>query len=225
MKLLKINVVLTMLFLSFNLIARNNMPMFFQLMWSSSFNQVQSRINEKDVGLGKLTHYSILGGKDEVYDLSTSAKIMYVTKGSPFFNIPAEVIFTFYNPSNSKNDLQLAKVELYLSRKDNDNIWVDVKNVFKNFVRIFFDNYDLNLIYRQERRIFTEYDYKISVNGIYVTFIANVGDSILDNDKSVFISYESNQIQNLILKKDAELLRDVPKYDEDTILKNTKDNL
>jgi hypothetical protein len=36
--------------------------------------------------------------------------------------------------------------------------------------------------------------------------MANVGNNILDKNTSIYISYENNNLQNLILKKEKELL-------------------
>ena len=85
----------------------------------------------------------------------------------------------------------------------------------------------MNLKYSQERNIFRNYDYQVTVNGIYVNFIANIGENILDKKQSIFISYESNKYKNLILKKarQMEIESDIPETDQEKMLKNTKDNL
>jgi hypothetical protein len=180
-------------------------PMMFQLNWGSSFNTVQSRIRQSDVGLGTLYHYQIYPGRGELDDLKSSSYVKYSSEGAPFFSIPAEAIFTFYNPENDKNRLQLSKVEVYMKNRDRDGVFVDIKALFKNFIRLFCDNYGVCLNYDMERMIFKNYDYEVTVNGVYVNFMGNVGDKMLSRDESAFISYESNKLQNAILKREIEI--------------------
>ena len=114
------NVLILFVFVSiFNISAQNKIPKLFRIDWGSTYSQVSDKISNKDVGLSPLKHYSIYKGRGELDDLKLSSFVKYQSEGSPFFSIPSTVIFTFYNPDNSKNRLFLSKVEIYLSRKDN----------------------------------------------------------------------------------------------------------
>lgn len=225
MKIIKL-LIIFLFVISVNIYAQDRIPQLLRLNWGASFQDVENKIIQKDVGLTKLRHYEIFEGKGEAADLLTSPEIKYFSNGSPFFNIPADVIFTFYNPTNNKGKLKLTKIEVYMNKKDDDNVWVDSKTVYKNLIRIFFDNYDLNLKYNQERQIFSDYNYQVTVNGIFVTFTANVGENILERDKSVLILYESNKLVNMILKREKELSEvEIIKSDDEKELQDTKRNL
>ncbi len=209
--------------------ANELIPELFQLKWGSGFEKVQNEINKKNIGLGKLKYYSIIEGRDESFELRNSFSIKYNSNGSPFFNIPSNVHFTFYNPTGKKEDLKLAKIEVFLNKKDKEDLWVDYKATFKKFLKLFFEIYELKLDYTLERQIYTNFEYKVTLNDIYVHFIANSGNNALYNDTSVYLSYESNKYQNLILKAQKEILEnDNMKdkvYDETEIIENTKKNL
>ena len=122
-------------------------------------------------------------------------------------NIPAEIIFTFYNQERQKSKLKLSKVELYLSKRDKNNVSIDIKSIFRTFIGIFCENYGVYLESSLERNIFTNYSYQVTVNGIYVNFMANIGENKLEENESIFISYENNELQNLILKREVDLLK------------------
>jgi hypothetical protein len=211
------------------LFSQNFIPKLFQLEWGLNFEQVQNQISKSDIGLGKLNYYSILQGRDLNTDLMTSASVKFNAKGSPFFGIPAEVIFTFYNPSRNINYLQLSKIEIYLSRKDNNDIWVDAKQVYKDLLKIFIKNYDIELNYTLNKNIYSNYDFQITINGIYVNFIANVNtNNAIIKDKSLYINYENNQFQSMILKKEIDLLEQTNKKEgvnEENNLNKIRSNL
>lgn len=213
--------ILTIVFL-YNLSAQNKIPRLFKLDWGITYSQVSDKILNKDVALSPLKHYPIYKGKSELDDIKLSSFVKYQSEGSPFFDIPSTVIFTFYNPDNLKNRLQLSKVEVYLSKKDNYRLTIDTKSVYKNLISIFCENYGVDLKLDDERNIFTTYSYQITLNGIHAIFTANIGDNILDNNEAIFFSYESNHYQNLILKKEIDLLKEKDNIKDKT---NNKDDI
>jgi|GEM_PF-5491209 len=209
------------------LFSQENQPKLFNLNWGATYNEVEKKIQSTDTGLRKLKYYKAFQSRDEYTDLKSSASVKYISEGIPFFDIPAKVIFTFYNPKNNKDDLVLTKIEVFMNKKDNLNLWVDAKAVYKDLIRLFFDIYYVNIDKNKIKEIFLEYNYQVIINGIFVHFIANTGNSILNEDTSVYITYENNSLRNLILKKQNEIIKNESENnnDEDNVLKRTKSNL
>ena len=99
----------------------------------------------------------------------------------------------------------LEEVEVYLKKRYADRSWVNTKSVFKSLISFFCENYEVTLKQNDENMIFTRYDYEIIINGIYVTFAADIGNNRLSADDSIYFTYENNNIKNMILKKDLEV--------------------
>ncbi|HBD96139.1 MAG: hypothetical protein A2015_07400 [Spirochaetes bacterium GWF1_31_7] len=180
-------------------------PKVLKLEWGSGLKDIQRTISTKEAGLSTLKFYQTVAGKDELTELRTSSQVRYVSTGSPFLNIPSDVIFTFYNSNNTIDGLKLAKVEVYLKKRYADRSWVNTKSVFKSLISFFCENYEVTLKQNDENMIFTRYDYEIIINGIYVTFAADIGNNRLSADDSIYFTYENNNIKNMILKKDLEV--------------------
>ncbi|HOV15112.1 MAG TPA: hypothetical protein PK771_12560 [Spirochaetota bacterium] len=211
-----------------NLNGQSKIPRLFKLDWGLSFSSVADKISNKDVGLTPMKHYPIYKGRSEIDDLKLSSFIKYQSDGAPFFDIPSSVIFTFFNPDGSKNRLQLSKIEVYLARKDSNKISIDVKSTYRNLISIFCENYGVSLKLEDEKAIFSNYNYQVSINGIFVNFTANIETISFAEKEAIFFSYESSEYQRLILKKEIELTKekdDVDKKDDDKSDINVKRNL
>ena len=108
---------------SLNIFSYNNIPRLFQLDWGLSIDNVEDLSVEKSLSIDNVKeqiinnkikisvfeYYSIDNNSNELYDLKYSASVKYISEGMPLLNIPAKVIFTFYNPSGLKIDLKLSK--------------------------------------------------------------------------------------------------------------------
>ncbi len=184
----------------------DSVPMLFDLHWGAGLEDVKSAINSLSDDKGSLKYYNVFEGRNEMTDLRSQASIKYYTDDLDYNNIPSRVVFTFYNPQFKKSGLQLSKIEVFMKRKDNDNVWVDIKAVFEDILKKFIDDYLVNIDAESELKIYKLHEYQVVVNSIYIHFIANIGNNILDNDTSIYISYENNGLENLILKKEKELL-------------------
>ena len=209
---------------SLNIFSYNNIPRLFQLDWGLSIDNVKEQIINNKIKISVFEYYSIDNNSNELYDLKYSASVKYISEGMPLLNIPAKVIFTFYNPSGLKIDLKLSKIEILLNKKDNNGVFVDIKAVYKDLIKLFFENYFINIDYSTERRIYDQYNYQVIYNGIFVKFIANTNNNNLEKRISIYISYENNEFQNLILKKENELLNQ-QLTDNEKILYDVKSNL
>jgi hypothetical protein len=181
-------------------------PELFNLKWGSGFDEVNLTFVKLSNSKDKLKYYNVFEGRNEIIDLKSQASIKYYIDNIIYNNIPSMIVVTFYNPDLKKNNIQLSKIEIFLKKKDKDNVWVDTKAEFKHILKNFIDEYLVNIDTANELKIYKIYEYQVVVNSILAHFMANVGNNILDKNTSIYISYENNNLQNLILKKEKELL-------------------
>lgn len=181
-------------------------PALFGLKWGSSLTSVKAALVNNNLNLDRLKYYSIRPGRDQVVDLKSQAFLKYSTKGTPLYDeIATDVIFTFYNSDGTLEGLKLSKIELYLKNRDKKGLFVNVRSIYKNQLSKFCEDYKVSLKTGEERFAVSRYDYEVTVNGIYVNFVANTGDNRLDKEEALFISYENSSLQNLMLKRELEL--------------------
>lgn len=202
---MKKNILIFLAFFTALTVYADNVPKIFQLEWGSSFSTVQNNLIKNNTGLSRLEYYAIIPGISELDSLKTSASVKYISKGSPFFDIESEVIFTFYNSNNTQNGLKLSKIEVYMKNKDIYNKWVYTTSVFRNLITLFCENYKVRLSRDEEKWVFQNYNYEVTINGVYAEFLANVGNDRLARDESIYFSYENNDIQNAMLRKEIEI--------------------
>jgi len=198
-------IILILIIASFNIEAKGKTPLMFGLNWGSTFFDVLDKISMKDVGLSPMKHYPISKGRGETDDLKLSGYVKYQSEGTPFFDIPSTVIFTFFNPSGSKNRLFLSKIEVYLDRRDVSKIPIDIRATFRNLIMVFCENYNIKLKFDEERILFSNYSYQTTVNGVFVNFFANTETISFNKRDAIYLSYENNEYQRLIVAKDNEL--------------------
>lgn len=188
------------------LFAHEKEPILFELGWGSSLKSVSAKVKDKSLRLSKLNYYSIRPGRDQVVDLKTQAFLKYSTSGTPFYEeIESDIIFTFYNSNGTIDGLELSKIEIYIKNRDKKGLFVNIRSIYKNQLSKFCEDYKVTLKKPEESFIMRKYDYEVTVNGIYVNFVANTGDNRLSSDEALFISYEKNSLQNKMLKRELEL--------------------
>lgn len=181
-------------------------PILFELGWGSSLKSVAVKVMDKGLRLSKLKYYSIRPGRDQVVDLKTQSFLKYSTSGTPFYEeIESNIIFTFYNSNGTIDGLELSKIEVYIKNRDKKGLFVNIRSIYKNQLSKFCEDYKVTLKKPEESYIMRKYDYEVTVNGIYVNFVANTGDNRLSSDEALFISYEKNSLQNKMLKRELEL--------------------
>lgn len=190
---------------SFGYSQSREVPRVLKLDWGIGIREVQRIVTSRDTGLSTLKFYQTAAGRDELTELRTGSQVRYIANGSPFLNIPSDVIFTFYNSNNTLDGLQLAKVEVYLKKRYADRTSVNVRSVFKSLISFFCENYEIVLRKQEEDLILTRYDYEVIINGVYVTFAADIGNNRLSSDDGIYFTYENNNLKNMILKKDLEI--------------------
>lgn len=205
MKRTAITVFLLLLLLT-PLFSHDKEPILFELEWGSSLKSVVAKVADQSLRLSKLKYYSIRPGRDQVVDLKTQAFLKYSTKGTPFYEeIESDIIFTFYNSNGTIDGLELSKIEIYIKNRDKKGLFVNIRSIYKNQLSKFCEDYDVTLKKREESFAMKKYDYEVTVNGVYVNFVANTGDNRLSSDEALFVSYENNSLQNKMLKRELEL--------------------
>jgi len=182
--------------------AQNTQPKLFQLEWGVTIGQLESQLNLKKLPVKNLKHYQGITRKDEVSDLKTSSSVSYSATGTPFFDIPSDIIFTFYNSNNGKSGLKLARIEVYLKKKYIDKSWVNIRSTYQTLISYFAENYGITLKRKEEELIFRRLDYEVVVNGVYVNFIADIGSNRLSDEDGIYFVYENNKLKNKILEKE-----------------------
>lgn len=208
----------TVLILSWNMVFSQSkeVPKVLKLDWGLNVREVQRVNANNNSTLSPLKYYQTIAGRDELSELRGGSQIRYIAQGKPFMDVPSDVIFTFYNGNNTIDGLKLAKVEVYLKKKHSDKTWINTKSVFKSLISFFCDNYQITLSTDEENIIFTRYDYEVIVNGVYVNFVADLGNNRLSSDDAIYFTYESNNLKTMILKKDIEIEREKMKINENT---------
>ncbi len=200
--------ILVLLF-SYNITAQValEVPKLLGVEWGHNLNSCKNKLRQVVTGLTEFRFYPIRDGSTESNELRNGSNLKYIADGVPFFNIPAEIILTFYNSNGTIAGLQLSKIELYLMGKDTNNAAIDSRSVFRDLVRLFCEKYGIRLTPDLERNIFTNYNYTVTVEGISVNFLVNTAINRSDNRRSLFISYQNEPIQNQILRKEIEIQR------------------
>ena len=70
---------------------------------------------------------------------------------------------------------------------------------------VFCENYNIKLKFDEERILFSNYSYQTTVNGVFVNFFANTETISFNKRDAIYLSYENNEYQRLIVAKDNEL--------------------
>ena len=76
--------------------SEESVPNLFGLNWGMTVNDVQNIITNKSNNLGPLKHYPIFAGRNESEDIRLSSNVKYQTTGIVFYNIPGNIIFSFF---------------------------------------------------------------------------------------------------------------------------------